>query len=294
MKTNPLLLPGLAGLCLALAACGSKEPGEDSVATVDGYEITNSEIDHELAERGAADSQNPAVRRAALEAIINRKLLTAMAEENELDRTPDYILREQRMRELLLSQAAIESLSPQGARSDPEDVQDFLQNNLAQGRERTMFLVDGLQFPTPRDARVVDRLQAAKTIEQIRTVLSGEGIEAQSAQLTWDSAAMPSDLVRQINSLPASEPFLIPQDNLMVAGVVRDKRSVQLTAEQSRTLAESAVAQQTVRKRINDWLEQARFSAEIQYAEGSSPEGTGQAGEADAAEPKAAAAANRT
>ena len=294
MRTNPLLLPGLVGLCLALAACGSKEPGEDSVATVNGYEITNSELDHELAERGAAGSQDPAVRKSALEAIINRKLMAAMAEENELDRTPDYILKEQRMRELLLAQAAVDSLSPQGARSDPAEVQDFLQNNLAQGRARTMFLVDGLQFPLPRDARVVDRLEGAKTFEQLRAVLNAENIDAQTARLTWDSAAMPSDLVRQINSLPAGEPFLIPQDNLMVAGVVRDKRSVDLTPEQSRTLAQSAVAQQTVRKRVNDWLEQARFSAEIQYADGTSPEATPAEGEAaDAAKP-AAAAANRT
>ena len=60
----------------------------------------------------------------------------------------------------------------------------------------------------------------------------------------------------------------------MVAGVIREKRNVPLDANQSRDLAENAVAQQTVRTRVTDWLEQARHNATINYGEGFEPEGT--------------------
>lgn len=267
----PLLVTGLIGLVLALGACDSKAPGEDAVATVDGYEITLAELNHELAESGMPDTQDPATRQAALQAIINRKLLAAMAEESELDRTPDFILREQRMRDVVLADAAVRSLAPQEGRSSLDEVDAFLDTNLGQGRERTVYAVEGLRFARPRQAEVMDRLVAASSLEEIRRVLRDEDIESSGGTLAWDSATLPTDLVRRLNQLPDGEPFLMPEGNGIVAGVIREKRTMPLDPAQSRIIAESAVAQQTARTRVMDWLEQARHSATIQYGEGYAP-----------------------
>lgn len=271
-KTRPLLLAGLAGLVLALGACGGKEPGEDAVATVDGYEITIAELNHELTEGGVQDTQDPAARRAAIEAIINRKLLAGMALDSELDRTPDFILKEQRLRDVLLADAAVQSLAPQGARFNEEDVDAFLETNLEQGRGRTVFAIEGLQFARPKKGEVMEQLGEAKSMGDIVRILRAADIEAQGGNLAWDSATMPTDLVRQLNQLPDGEPFLIPEGNRVVAGVIREKRNLPLEPGQSRKIAESAVEQQTVRARVMDWLEQARHSAEIQYGEGFAPD----------------------
>lgn len=272
IKRTPLLFSGLAGLLLTLGGCGSKEPGEDAVATVDGYEITLAELNNELAESGMQDTEDPAARQAALDAIINRKLLSGMAQETELDRTPDYILKEQRMRDVLLADAAVQSLAPPRNRTSKEEIDAFLQTNLAGGTARTVYAIDGLQFARPREAEVMDRLAAAATFEEIQQILSDEEIAARGGRLTWDSASMPTDLVRQMSQLPAGEPFLIPEGNGIVAGVIRDQRRLALDPAQSRMIAENAVAQQSVRTRIMDWLEQARHSAEIQYGDGFAPD----------------------
>ncbi len=283
-RRAPLLLAALASLVLTLAGCGSKEPGEDAVATVDGYEITLAEFNHELAESGVRDSENPAARQAALAAIINRKLLSGMAQETELDRTPDYILKEQRMRDVLLADAAVRSLAPPRNRTSDEEIAAFLRTNLAGGSARTIYAVDGLQFARPREAEVMDRLAGAATFEEIQRILSDEEIAARGARLTWDSASLPTEIVRQLSQLPDGEPFLIPEGNGMVAGVIREKRRLALDPAQSRMLAENAVAQQSVRTRVMDWLEQARHSAEIQYGEGFAPDAPA-AGEATAPSP---------
>lgn len=289
MKTRALLFPGLAGMLLALAACGDKQPGEDAVATVNGYEITNAELNNEMAASGVTETADENARRAALQAIINRKLLSDMAAENDLDKTPEFILNQQRMREALLAEAAIRSLAPEGSRARREDVDNYVKNNLAGGR--TIYAIQGLQFPTPSKPGVMDKLGAAHSFEEVQAVLRDNGIEAQSGQMTWDSAAMPSELVQRINALPDGEPFIIPQANGMVAGVIREKRNVPLDANQSRDLAENAVAQQTVRTRVSDWLEQARHNATINYSDGYAPEGTPGQGAPESNAPPAAAAA---
>jgi EpsD family peptidyl-prolyl cis-trans isomerase len=267
-KTKAVPLSLLTGLVLALSACGEKAPGEDAVAVVDGYEITLAELNHELAAGGVQDAENPAARQAALEAIINRKLLAGLASEGELDRTPDFILKEQRMRDVLLADAAVQSLTPAGGGADAEAVEAYIATNLSNGTARTAYAIQALQFSRPRQAEVMDRLEAADTFEAVQAVLQDANIKVRGGNLTWDSATMPTDLVRQLEQLPAGEPFIIPEGNSMVAGVVRQKQTVPLDRAQARPIAEAAVSQQTVRTRVMDWLEQARHSAEIQYGEG--------------------------
>lgn len=286
---------GLAGALLSLAACNGKEPGEDSVATVDGYEITVAELNHELTESGVQNLEDPATRQAALQAIINRKLLVAMAEEGELGRTPDFVLKEQRLRDVLLADAAVQSLAPEGSRSSDDDIDAYLQTNLAGGRERIVYAIEGVQFARPSSPQVMDRLGAANTFEEITGILRDAEIEARGGRLAWDSATMPTELVRQLNALPDGEPFLIPEGNGVVAGVIREKRRMPLDPAQSRMMAEAAVAQQTVRTRVNDWLEQARHSAEIRYGKGFAPEDAAkQAAPARGGQAQPRAAADRT
>ena len=275
MMSKNFVRIGVSAVLLSLAACGGKEPGEDSVAVVDGYEITIAELNQELAESGVQDVQDPAARQAALQAIINRKLLVAMAEENELDRTPDYVLKEQRMRDVLLADAAVQSLAPEASRTNDDDIDAYLQTNLSGGRERTVYAIEGVQFSRPKKPEVMDLLGAANNFEQLVGILRANDIQMQGGQLAWDSANMPTELVRQLNALPDGEPFLIPEGDGVVAGVIREKRRLPLNPQQSRSIAEAAVAQQTVRTRVNNWLEQARHSAEIRYGEGFDPQDAG-------------------
>ena len=285
MTIKPLLLAGLAGTILALAACDSKKPGEDSVATVDGYEVTISELNHELAESGVRDTADPAARRAALQAIINRKLLAKLAQDGELDRTPDFILREQRMQDLLLADAAVQSLAPKDSGGDVEAINSYLKTNLGGGRERTIYAIDGLQFARPDRQDVMDKLTSAHTLEQIRSALRSASIIPQGAKFNWDSAALPTELVSQLNRLPGGEPFLIPQGNNVVAGVILAKQAQPIDPQQARRIAEAAVGQQTIQARVADWLQQARGSATIEYADGFAPDA------ADTASPRPASPA---
>lgn len=266
MKRFATLFPLAAGALLSLSACGNKEPGEDAAATVNGHEITIAEINAELAERGAVNAEDPNIREAALQAVINRKLLADFATGSDLDRTPEFILKEQRMRELLLADAAMRTLSPETSREDEQAIEDFLATNLA-GNQRTMYLIEGMAFARPEPA-VVERLGNASSLEQIRAIIAEANIEAEGGNLTWDSAQLPTDLVRRLNALPAGEPFIMPQGAGVIAGIVRETRQVPVDPAQSRNIAAEVVSRQGAAGRVNTWLEEARSSAEIAYGEG--------------------------
>ena len=98
--------------CLTLGGCDfgakskSKAPTGQVVATVDGDEITMRELRAELAGATFPDANaRKAAEQAALQSIINRKLVAKAALEAELDKTPDFALQKERANELLLAQA---------------------------------------------------------------------------------------------------------------------------------------------------------------------------------------------
>ncbi|MBC7285130.1 hypothetical protein [Hoeflea sp.] len=262
------MVPILGPLLLSVGACGGKEPGEDAVATVNGYEITASELNNELIARGADDLQDPATRRGALEAIINRKLLVALAQERELDQTPDFILAEQRSRELLLADAAARQLGSFNQMLDERKVSEFVRSI---GSERFFYQVEGLRAPALTDPRLIRAIEQAVTFDEVRQALKAAEVEVQPADVAWDSAGLPAELVRQLNALPDDKPFVISQDNGIFAGVIRRKQRQVLSPEQARQLAEAAVGQESAMRTLNEWLGAARSSAEINYREGYGP-----------------------
>ncbi|WP_366519939.1 hypothetical protein [uncultured Croceicoccus sp.] len=269
MFRNLFISPICGALLLSLSACDSKEPGEDAVATVNGYEITSSELNNELVARGIEDLQDQAARRDALEAIINRKLLVGLAEERDLNKTPDFILAEQRSRELLLADAAARWLVAFNQAPDEADVNDRVQSA---GSERFFYQVEGVQFPALTDPKLTRAIDQAATFEEIREILSAAEVEARPANVEWDSAGLPSDLVRQLNSLPDEKPFTISRESEMFAGVIRQKHKQTLNRVQSRQLAEASARRESAMHNLSEWLGNARSSAEINYRDSYEPE----------------------
>ena len=278
INRNAILLPALAACLLSLAGCGSKQPGDDAVATVNGYEITLAELNSELTAQGVQNLDDPQVRKAALQAIINRKLLMGLAEERELDRTPEFILREQRMRDQMLAEAAIQYLAPAGGAPDSKAINDFIENAKASG-ERTLYQIDALRLASRPEPAVMKALEGATTFAEIQRIVLEAKVPTQGGQMTWDSTVIPADLTRQLNALPPNEPFVMAEQNSVLAGVIRDKVRQPLDATQTRNMAEAMVGQQTIRNRVGTWLQEARSSAEIEYSDNYDPEASGPQGD---------------
>ncbi|WP_121120047.1 SurA N-terminal domain-containing protein [Croceibacterium ferulae] len=260
MTLNASKAPLVGLLLVTLAACNSKQPGEDAVATVNGYEITATELNNELAARGGQNIQDPALRRQALDELINRKLLVGLAQERELNKTPGYILNEQRMRELLLADAAVGFLATLNPKPDARQIDASVQ--AARGT-RTIFQVEGLQFAPIADKAVMTALDRSASMTQVEQILATANVVTKPASLSWDSVAMPRELVQQLEGVPNGKPFVLSGPNAVFAGVVTGQQTQPLSPDQSRALAESVAAQATTQTTLANWLKEEKAKAEI-------------------------------
>ena len=98
---------------IVLSACG-REPAGQVAAVVGDDEITLQEINAEIGNaqlpKGTDVKQ---VQQAALQRIIDRKLLADVARDQELDKKPEYLIRQRQLGDALL----VQQLGEQAGRS---------------------------------------------------------------------------------------------------------------------------------------------------------------------------------
>jgi EpsD family peptidyl-prolyl cis-trans isomerase len=264
-------MPESRSLALILAAApllwscgGSKAPTGQVVATVDGDEVTLSELNQEAKLQNIGDANNPAIRQQLLQTIIDRKLLAGSATNQKIDRSPDYLLLRKRAEELILSDMFIRKSLTTSEQPREDQIEEFARSKPEIFTRRTIFTVDQIAFPQTDNQVLMQQLGAAKSLDEIEQRLSEAGVPRERATAKWDSARMPEDLPQRLRSLGKGEPF-VRVSNPMVAGVIVSMESAPVPDQQRRALAAQGLIQQRVQNALTAWLERSRKAAKIQY-----------------------------
>ncbi|WP_337180128.1 hypothetical protein [Sphingopyxis granuli] len=271
MRTKNLTAIALA--CLSLAAC-DKEPTGQVAAVVNGEEITLQEVNAELGNVNIPDGvDKKVVQQAALERVVERRLLAQAARDEGLDKTPDYLLRERQLRDALLVQ--LMGQKAQRAQRVPEqaEIDKFVADNPDMFADRKIFAIDRIQFPLPKDMGALKALENDHSMEAVAAHLQELGIKFARADAQMDSAQVGKQRMQQIRALPAGEPFIAPENGMVTVAVIKSERAVPLTGDAARPLAVQAIQNQQLTSAMQDRLKQARAAAEIKYQPDFAPKG---------------------
>ncbi|WP_234178812.1 SurA N-terminal domain-containing protein [Sphingopyxis sp. NFH-91] len=271
MRTKNLTAIALA--CLSLAAC-DKEPTGQVAAVVNGEEITLQEVNAELGNVNIPDGvDKKVVQQAALERVVERRLLAQAARDEGLDKTPDYLLRERQLRDALLVQ--LMGQKAQRAQRVPEqaEIDKFIADNPDMFADRKIFAIDRIQFPLPKDMGALKALENDHSMEAVAAHLQELGIKFARTDAQMDSAQVGKQRMQQIRALPAGEPFIAPENGMVTVAVIKSERAVPLTGDAARPLAVQAIQNQQLTSAMQDRLKQARAAAEIKYQPDFAPKG---------------------
>lgn len=258
-------------VALSLTACDKEATGQVA-AVVNGEEITLQEINAELGSTPIPDGiDKKVVQQAALQRIVERRLLAQAARDDELDKTPDYLLRERQLRDALLvqlmGQRAERALKVPGE----QEIDKFIAENPVMFGERKVLAVDRIQFAMPKNLDQLKALENDHSMEAVASRLKQMGIEFSRDTTQIDSAALGQQRLQQIRALPAGEPFVIPENGIVTVGVVTGERAEPVPAANARPLAVQALRNKQLSETIQQRLKQSRTSAEIQYQSGFAP-----------------------
>lgn len=171
----------LLAILLGLSACSSgtdrtRESGQ-VVARVGDVELTTSQLLQTLAANGAK-AEDPAARRLALEALVDRTLLVSRARGDGLDREPAVLGQTQAAIERVHAQAAVERIAAAVPRPGADEIRSFREANPALFSRRRVYAIEQLMTEslTMDLATLQARVSNARRIDEVADWLSARGV----------------------------------------------------------------------------------------------------------------------
>jgi EpsD family peptidyl-prolyl cis-trans isomerase len=217
----------VAAACLALAACGQgdKAPTGQVVATVKGKEITLIDLRNELNGFTSPDAKTrKAAEQAALDAIVNRKLLAAAAEDAKIDKSPEFAQQQKRLNETLLVQTWQAQIAKQVPPPGADEVAAFIEKHPEMYAARKIYGIDQIRMARPADGALLTELQPLSTLEQVRGLLTAKGLKFVEGTDQMDTLTANPKMVEAVTKLPDGEVFIIPAGNMLLINRIREAR----------------------------------------------------------------------
>lgn len=282
--------------CIAMSGCGmigggSKAPEGQVVATVNGEEITITELNRELGGASPADpQQRKEMEQAALQNIITRKLLTQSAKEQKLDKTPAYAQQKLQAEEGLMVSALQRKVASTVVNPTRADAEKFVSDHPNMFAQRRVMVVDQVVFGK-FDPKLMEEFKPLNTLEQIEAVLTRENIDYQRTTTVLDTLNAPEGLTETLMKLPAGEVFIFPRGNAVFVNQIRENRVMPFVGDRAITYAQAGLKQQRTQEALAKQVETIRKGADekITYNDKYKPEkpkpGAALAGKAAAATP---------
>lgn len=255
---------------LALAACGRAAPEGQVIATVNGDEITRSQLNAALAGAGGGgdidDKRKAALRNAVLDRLIAQQLVAQEAKRQGIDKSQDYLLAiraaEDRILADMLAARVVRGLRAPYAR----DAAQYIRDNPGRFAAREMLAVDQIRYPADRYDPA--GLKDARDLAAVAQRLTAAGVAFERGRAAIDSATVPPDLHRLLRTLPPGEPFVVTENGTTLASVIVDRRPAPVAPDAANRVALDMIRQDNARAALTRQLETLRRTAQIAYQPG--------------------------
>lgn len=213
--------------CIGAASCGNGgKPKGQVVAKVGKDEVTVLDLQSELSGVKAPNAQlRKVAEQQALASIVSRKLVAQAAEKRKLDKSPEFARLKERTNEALLVRTWQDQLVRAVPTPSVDEAQKFVDEHPDLYGARKRFTIDGVRFSAPNDPTLPTAFQPLHTLDQVRALLTDRKIPFSNGAGELDAFSVDPRLVEQLVKLPPGEVFVLPQNNVVLVGVINAVRT---------------------------------------------------------------------
>lgn len=295
------LILGVA-LAAIVAGCNKKDdlPKGQVVATVNGTDITTTELNSEIAlAQAPPDVPRKMIEQAALARIVERQMLSNVASQRGLDKNPAFLMEKRRVDDGLLVQALQSSVAAKVPQVTTDATEKYIAAHPVQFADRKIYTIDQIQFLRPANIGTIG-LQAAKTMAEVEHVLKAANVEFRRAPASVDTMTAAPQLSKAISEILTrnpSEVFMFadqPQGApapIVYINLVTNTNTEQFTGPKAVAMAQPILQREAVQMALVGELKKikAEQKSKIVYAKGYEPPPEGSKSAAGATTTPAAA-----
>lgn len=214
---------------VALSGCGDKSSdfkASQSLARVNGKEITIHQLNEELGRANVQPGQKEAATKQILQSLIDRQLLEQAALKAKVDRDPNVMQAIERAKSQLIAQAYLQSKVANIAKPEKSEVDDFYKQNPQLFSARKLVEMEQVLI----DSRHInDEFKAAlggfKTLQEVAAWLDSKGIQYDRGEVARSIAELPPQISERLKDARRGQLFVIgmgPRTMLVLMDSVKD------------------------------------------------------------------------
>jgi EpsD family peptidyl-prolyl cis-trans isomerase len=247
------------------------------VATVDGEPITTADLQIEQgALRPGAAAAGADVDRAALQRIIDRKLLAKAAVAQKLDQTSTYALEARRAREAAQATALARTLAT--ARPEPtnEEIAKFIADNPQSFADHKLIIIDQIRTRAPSQPLKDTANRELDTLEAVQATLDQTHVPYQRSVNIIDSGQSDPAVLARLSSIAPHTVFEVVNGDMLTINQVQDVHPAPVTGSAATELATTALRSRNAESALRGRVEALRAAAKtkITYSPGYEPAAT--------------------
>ncbi|WP_348699975.1 EpsD family peptidyl-prolyl cis-trans isomerase [Duganella fentianensis] len=225
-------------VAFSLAACGGKDkkPGQ-SLASVDGEEITVLQLNEELQRANVQAAQQAAASKQILESLIDRQLLLNAAVKEKLDRDPKVVQEVERAKALVVAQAYMQKHLTAPTKPTREEVEKYYHDNPVFFSQRKLFDLRQLLLATrDLDDAMRAEIDKARSLDDVGVQLDARQIKYARGQAARSTADLPPELSAKLQVMAKGQLFIVREGErslvMTIAEVKDNPISLEVAAPQ--------------------------------------------------------------
>ncbi len=244
-----------AALAATLAGCGTSEPKGQVVATVDGSEITTSELQAEIGGRTGPDAAtNKAIQQQALQSIVNRRILAGYARDQKIDKTPVGEIIRHKAVDLSLIGMLQDKLAANVPKPSREEAEGYVRDHPASFSERRLYVLDQVIAPNVPPA-IVKAMEPMTAMEPIIALLDANKLRHNASVGVIDSLAIPAEAAQKLAALKTGEVFLTPENGILRISRIRDSLVQPVAGDDAINIALQSLQNERAQAQVSQQIE---------------------------------------
>lgn len=258
---------------MSLSACGDQKKKTNKVlANVNGHEITATQLDAELQyASGAAEEnavQRQAMRKQAMEALIDREVLLEEASRNKLDRDPKLLQVIERFKTQAIVQAYLESKGANLAKPSKAEIDAYFQSHPELFAHRKVLDIEQLTIAAKDfSGALKSQMDTTRSLDQMEGWLKQHNIAYVKTQLTYTSGDLPEQIIGKIKNLGRNHLFVMQDGKQNLLCALTELRDSPVTGDAAAAQIERYLLNKKMQEVAATEIARLRSSAKLEYVD---------------------------
>lgn len=234
----------VASVVASLTACGNKEGSSEThssqtVARVNGDEITVHQINNELQRANIKPEQKEAAAKQVVQSLIDRQIIVQEAMKAKLDRNPQVLQALENAKAQILAQAYIEQKVAQTAKPTAAEIAEYRNQHPLIFANRKVYLMDEILLPASSYSdELKNEVNAAKTMEEITALLNKREIKFRRTQAAHAAETLPQQLLEQLSKMKVSDIIFVRAKETNLIARINEAKDAPVAEKDSTPLIE--------------------------------------------------------